>query len=258
MGLHGTEFASAAVVAKPSPSQAVRIVLVDVRCRSVAKAAVACLISTLFAAAPDLACRDDTIILAVITADAAGPRVVELLCSGALASPRSEKTSLSKLDHACASAQPLKPNSGADSTSEEKLEDACAVADAVSEYTAARSGEARLKLHFAAGNDLTATIASASLSFRVHTLFIDDGSGGDCSMAGFLAEAFAAMLISRVTLHLADSVLQLAARPRVRGLGCLPAELVLHAVSRVGVESLPEDLRMLTAAQFTHRISSAC
>jgi hypothetical protein len=251
MALHGTEFAPAsASLPGVSPTRAVRIVAVDIRSAPFAHASAARLISAVFSAAPELgSARDAVVVLAVGGAphDAPVHEVLSFISPGALRDPRSEKTCLARLRQIVRDAVATPGDDESSAAPESDEQQARVLVKRVSDHVCGRFGAARVHVYIA--STIVAAVSSASdvppsalLPASVCQSVRLFAGESDRDVGSLFGEAFACLMSSRVTLRVGASLLQLVARPRIRGAGCLPPVLSLIAYRRVSVDAVPEDV----------------
>lgn len=258
--LLGTEFTTAQVasVSPVSGSQAVHIIAIDLESSSALHAQSARFISSIFNAAPELGSSRDAVVLLAVggaTHDLAISEVLATTSSVALSDATFERAALGRLatrikDHKIssggASATVFGPETGG-GFGEEAVERAQGIVKGVSEAVRGKFGAARVHLYFA--SSLVCSVSEkrdipfnafpdSEVCYKMHLFTCEKAH--DASV--LFGEVFARMLSSRVTLRIGNKLLQLLARPRIRGSGCLPASLVLTGYYKVGIDSVPEDL----------------
>lgn len=221
-------------------AQGVRIVVVDVRAPPNVQRAATRLIRAVYASSTELTAGRDHITLIAVGGAPEDPSPVELLSTlskGSLADPLFEKTCVGRLLQSATDAVRK-------ATTVPKGKDYCAetVAELITRvlnYISGRYGAARMHLYIAAYVEEDEFLDAAVASGALHSVQTLQEDRDPWLLFG---EAFACLMASRITLKVGTTIMQLVARPRIRGVGCLPATLSLTAIRRVGIDSIPEDV----------------
>jgi hypothetical protein len=248
MGIDATDFSSAAAVsAPPSPARAVRLLVLDRAASAPIVTATARLVSAVFCAAPELGTGRGALVIVVVGGAVGDDGVQEVLSTVsplALRDPRTEKTCLARLKLLCSAEV---QNTGGSGMKDDAAGYAESLLDRVFSFAKGTYGAAPVHLYIA-----SVTVAAVSNASDVplnafppvsvcRTMHLFGGESAR-DVTTLFGEVFASLLSSQVTLRVGKKLLQLVARPRIRGVGFLPAVLSLFAYRRVGIQSLPEDV----------------